>query len=248
MWRWYKMDAPKSIPDNMYNDYIMNGKANIEYKYGNDCSQEIQDMINENFTKEVFDESAKRIQAREQNYYGPTDTWLYQAFEKYPISDLNVCIVGSTHPWYETMAMTYGAQKVTVVEYSERKSFHPKIKYIQPHEVGDQKFDACLSISSFEHDGLGRYGDPLNPIGDLEAMKNLKSNVKKNGILFLSVPAGFDKVVFNVHRVYGKHRFPLLIEGWELKDIFGQRPDMFQNNFNGIHGSPYQPVFVLGNK
>ena len=30
-----------------------------------------------------------------------------------------------------------------------------------------EKYDVCLSISSFDHDGLGRYGDPLDPSGDL---------------------------------------------------------------------------------
>ncbi len=32
-------------------------------------------------------------------------------------------------------------------------------------------FDMALSISSFDHDGLGRYGDPLDPVGDLKAMR-----------------------------------------------------------------------------
>jgi len=27
-------------------------------------------------------------------------------------------------------------------------------------------FDMVFSFSSIEHDGLGRYGDPLNPNGD----------------------------------------------------------------------------------
>ena len=32
-------------------------------------------------------------------------------------------------------------------------------------------FDVALSISSFDHDGLGRYGDPLEPDNDLRAMR-----------------------------------------------------------------------------
>jgi Caenorhabditis protein of unknown function, DUF268 len=35
-------------------------------------------------------------------------------------------------------------------------------------------FDAGFSISSFEHDGLGMYGDPLDPDGDLKAMRKMK--------------------------------------------------------------------------
>jgi hypothetical protein len=39
-------------------------------------------------------------------------------------------------------------------------------------------FDVVLSISSFEHDGLGRYGDPLNPDGDLAAMRSTRRLLK----------------------------------------------------------------------
>lgn len=36
---------------------------------------------------------------------------------------------------------------------------------------GEASFDAIVSFSGLEHDGLGRYGDPLNPYGDLSAMR-----------------------------------------------------------------------------
>ena len=81
-----------------------------------------------------------------------------------------------------------------------------------------EKFDVVFSISSFEHDGLGRYGDPINPTGDIEAMINVKSMLKKDGILFLAVPVGVDTIFWNAHRIYGKHRFPKLIDGWEIID------------------------------
>ncbi len=35
-------------------------------------------------------------------------------------------------------------------------------------------FDAAFSMSSFDHDGLGRYGDPLGPDSDLLAMDTVK--------------------------------------------------------------------------
>ena len=43
---------------------------------------------------------------------------------------------------------------------------------------------------SFDHDGLGRYGDPLNPAGDIDAMKMVSCVLKKDGLLFLTVPIG----------------------------------------------------------
>ena len=241
------MKAPEEIPEHMLQEYTMDGKARIEYKYANDCSEEIQELINNNFTTEIFENSLRRIENRERNYYGPTDTWLYKAFDKHPIAGLDVCIIGSTHPWYEAMCLSFGSKSVTVCEYSDRESIHEDVTYIKPSQMSEHTFDACISISSYEHDGLGRYGDPLNPNGDLESMAQLKNHVKKDGLLYLSVPTGYDKVVFNVHRVYGQHRFPLLIKDWKLLDIFDVSPSMFSNEFNGIYGSPYQPVFVLSN-
>eukprot|EP00958_Prasinococcus_capsulatus_P014869 scaffold1564_cov389-Prasinococcus_capsulatus_cf.AAC.28 len=34
-------------------------------------------------------------------------------------------------------------------------------------------FDAAFAISSLDHDGLGRYGDPVNPFADFQAMERL---------------------------------------------------------------------------
>ena len=237
----------KEIPEEMYNGYTMDGLVKITYKYGNDCDPAIQEEINNNFRLEVFEYLKKKVARRDENYYGKTDRWLYNALEKYPIEGLDLCIIGSTSPWYETIALAFGAKKVTVIEYSDRKSFHKDIVYIKPGEVGDKKFDAGFSISSVEHDGLGRYGDPLDPDGDLKAMINLKKNIKQDGLLYFSVPTGYDKVVFNVHRVYGEHRFPALIKGWQEEDRFGCFPIVFKNDVNNEHGTPYQPVFVLKN-
>ena len=55
---------------------------------------------------------------------------------------------------------------------------------------------------SFDHDGLGRYGDPLNPDGDLEAMRTVYRLIKPEGILFLTVPIGTCIVVFEGNGVH----------------------------------------------
>ena len=68
---------------------------------------------------------------------------------------------------------------------------------------------------------MGRYGDPINPVGDLEAMKLPKKLIKKGGLLFFSVPIGKDCIVWNAHRIYGKIRLPMMFEGWEVLKTFG---------------------------
>ena len=61
-----KMNAPDKIPGKLYDQYTMGGEVPIEYKYANDCSDEIQELINKNYTKEIFDESVERIKRQEQ--------------------------------------------------------------------------------------------------------------------------------------------------------------------------------------
>ena len=70
----------------------------------------------------------------------------------------------------------------------------------------------------------------------------MKERIKPDGLLFVSVPTGKDKVLFNAARVYGRERLPLLMEGWEWIDSFGFREMDLDGN-----GSP-QPVYVLKNR
>jgi hypothetical protein len=92
--------------------------------------------------------------------------------------------------------------------------------------------DFIFSLSSFEHTGLGRYGDKLDPDGDLKAMSMAHCLLKDDGILFLSLPIGLDLVFFNMHRIYGRYRLPLLLAGWEAIDVIGKLylddPAMYQ--------------------
>ena len=62
----------------------------------------------------------------------------------------------------------------------------------------------CLScLSVLEHIGLGRYGDKLNPKGDLLAISELKRVLAFGGSLLLVVPIGYEsKLQFNAHRIY----------------------------------------------
>jgi hypothetical protein len=53
-----------------------------------------------------------------------------------------------------------------------------------------------------EHIGLGRYKDPIDPNGDLKAIKELIRVLAANGSLLFVVPIGKPKVMFNGHRIY----------------------------------------------
>jgi hypothetical protein len=57
-------------------------------------------------------------------------------------------------------------------------------------------------MHTVEHIGLGRYGDEIDPDGDLKAMAELERVLAPGGNLFFVVPIGEPKIVFNSHRIY----------------------------------------------
>lgn len=59
---------------------------------------------------------------------------------------------------------------------------------------------SCLHV--IEHIGLGRYGDPLDPLGSVKAALELQRVVSPGGSLFLSLPIGRERICFNAHRVH----------------------------------------------
>jgi SAM-dependent methyltransferase len=60
---------------------------------------------------------------------------------------------------------------------------------------------SCMHV--IEHIGLERYGDPLEPEGDLKAIAELKRVLSKNGDLLFVVPLGDESIIqYNAHRIY----------------------------------------------
>jgi hypothetical protein len=59
---------------------------------------------------------------------------------------------------------------------------------------------SCLHV--IEHIGLGRYGDAMDPEGDLKALGELQRVLGVGGSLLLAIPVGRPRVCFNAHRVY----------------------------------------------
>ena len=59
---------------------------------------------------------------------------------------------------------------------------------------------SCMHV--VEHVGLGRYGDPIDPEGDLKAMAELERVLAPGGSLLFVVPVGRPRIVFNAHRIY----------------------------------------------
>lgn len=59
---------------------------------------------------------------------------------------------------------------------------------------------SCMHV--LEHVGLGRYGDPLDPSGDIKGARELSRVLAHGGRLYFVAPVGRARVCFNGHRIY----------------------------------------------
>lgn len=246
-----KTKIPKKIPRHLLKDFTLDNKIRILYSFRDDSYPTKKPRV---FSKEYVDRMISDAKKGRKRYYGKTDDYINLAMKKYSneIKDKEGVDIGSVTGWYSAIMLAHGAKKSYVLEYNKILSKHPKVIPMMSKDFWNspREFDFGTSISSFEHDGLGRYGDPINPLGDMESMRKMKKVIKKEGLFFLSVPIGKDTLVWNKHRIYGRKRFFKLIEGWELIDSFGFKDsdldfDAGENVYK--KATPHQPVFVLKN-
>lgn len=62
--------------------------------------------------------------------------------------------------------------------------------------------DSLSCLHALEHFGLGRYGDPIDPEGHERGLANMARLLEDDGVFYLSVPIGIDRVEFNANRVF----------------------------------------------
>ncbi len=62
--------------------------------------------------------------------------------------------------------------------------------------------DSLSCLHALEHFGLGRYGDPVDPNGHRKGLANMINMLLPEGIFYLSVPMGEDRIEFNGHRIF----------------------------------------------
>lgn len=70
------------------------------------------------------------------------------------------------------------------------------------NEIADGSIESISALCSLEHFGLGRYNDPINPDGCFQAFRELQRVVKVGGRVYLSLPIGNDKLLFNESRIF----------------------------------------------
>lgn len=223
---------PKSVPTELNSAFTSDGKIRILNNYADESYLKDTAVV---FTADQIKKSLKLASA---------NTFLTQALMKYKscLSKKNVAVINSANPICESLLLNYEAYPTTI---SERPIVceDSRIEILSAKEdLHSRKFDAVFAISVFDYLGLGRYGDIVDPDGDLKAMDKMKALLSDEGLLFLSVPVGQDCLIWNSHRVYGKIRLKALLKCWRIVEYFGFSSENLENAaWEQLH----QPVFVL---
>ncbi|MDB5239125.1 MAG: putative SAM-dependent methyltransferase [Candidatus Parcubacteria bacterium] len=87
-----------------------------------------------------------------------------------------------------------------------------------PFETGSIQSLSCMH--TIEHIGLGRYGDPIDPDGDLKSIKELQRVLKPGGSLLFVVPVGRPRIIWNAHRIYSHAQVLSYFTGFDLKEFY----------------------------
>lgn len=226
----------ESIPPAERRRFLMDGRVQLEHLYLDD-----RPGLPLSISGEEYKRALSLLDTGSFSYYGDTVSLFQDAFERYPITGKTVLVFGLNGCNCDAIALWQDAARVIVVDYNKPLCDHERVEVVTHAELfaSGIKADCAISFSSFEHDGLGRYGDPVSPDGDLIAMRDAAKVVVPGGILFFGVPIGSDRLCWNAHRVYGSVRLPLLLENWDFLAAYGNAD---------LAARPWsQPLLVLRN-
>ena len=207
---------PESVALRAYRNRSLNVKGlqpPVAYvNKGQTASPELDAMLRLDSGRPVWDSafvSAMRRRARAGNSLSPA-AYPHAAEDlsracaqfvtgRHRSSALRFAVASSLSPWVElTLMRDCGATNITTLEFNEpiisdaklSRSVSSLAVAALPSLYAQQGplFDVIVSFSGIEHDGLGRYGDPLNIDGDLAATAELRCLLRPGGLLLLGVP------------------------------------------------------------
>ena len=102
--------------------------------------------------------------------------------------------IGCATGCFPAMQLMVGIERCTVFEVRPTSSNDARVEVrvqdLTYSEDVEPEFDLVTCLSTIEHVGLGRYGDPIDPWGDVKMARNLRRLLRPGGIMLLSFPVG----------------------------------------------------------
>ena len=227
---------PRKVPSALVNAFTQNGIVKLARPwYFDNINNDPRHQTK--FNKTDIDKLVKQVvNGKNINTYHDKNCAM-DLIKKYRklITNHKTAVIGTQRPWLEAMLLANGAKHVTTLEYNKLVYNLPEMSFYNPYSYAEMylrgethQFDFIATFSSLEHSGLGRYGDPINPYGDLEAMAQIWCMLKPGATAFVGVPGtskGDSSIQWNAHRIYGPDRLQHLtanfdiVEAKKCKDI-----------------------------
>ncbi|CAD6199030.1 unnamed protein product [Caenorhabditis auriculariae] len=245
---------PRRIRPEQMDEFLLNGYASVRWIYRDDRDSPSGEKprLWQNMTA-IMAKSPNRLAS-----YGIAGLSVNHAMSYVGLKGLRGFVVGSMKPWVEAFALHAGAVHVLTVEYNKLDidpKFRDRMSHIFPVDFAQNwknyagTFDFAATFSSIEHSGMGRYGDPIDPSGDLKEMQKIHCMLKPGGLLFLGMPQGTDHITYNLHRIYGPIRLGLMFAGYEWVHTFSGKSsfpiEVDAEAFRTSTGVHVQRTFVL---
>jgi SAM-dependent methyltransferase len=138
-------------------------------------------------------------------------------------SEGKILDVGSTGSQLPVMLACLGYHVWTIdvrdYEYAVLSdNLHSVVGDIRRTGFPNDFFDVVIAVSTIEHVGLGRYGDPVDAEGDRNAIKETRRIMANDGILLITVPFG-KRSTTSLHRVYDENALLSLLKGFKIQNI-----------------------------
>lgn len=178
----------QDIPAECLDDYSMNGKVDIQEWWIEDTFLGKQAKISVKSKEEYVSKALKEDFEGRGDYMQLYPITLFHVLQNVrQVRNISVVVIRSESPW---ISIASEEKNFTTLEYGHIESNHPKINTMTPEKFQwhiQMVFREVWCYSSIEHSGLGRYGDSLNPFGDIMTVARACCVTKKRGSLTLGV-------------------------------------------------------------
>lgn len=240
-------DPPAQIPEPLRNAFAMGGMVELLHGYTNsalplECGEGIDDDAIRTFlafNQEVMPPRAKLKASQLVTGFTPLQhAQTSKAFSRLngefrhgitpplptmvpPDLDLNeksIAVVDSPD-YYLDATLICLAKDVTSVR---RRKVTGETKLLRTVLLSDwlredNQYDLIICPLMLDSWGLGRHGEPIDPDADVALMRKFHEKLRPAGLLYLRVPIGRDRLIFNTMRIYGAHRLPLILADWRQR-------------------------------
>lgn len=147
--------------------------------------------------------------------------YVIEVIRRYRLDGLTILDIGSAGSVLPTVLAAMGNKVICLdmrnwpVEYKGVEILRGEVSTA---DIPEGSCDVITCVSALEHFGLGRYGDRHDVDGDFKGLARIRTWLKTEGVLILTLPYGRPTVAYPAHRVYDESRLARLTEGLTVLD------------------------------